>query len=218
MSLFQTVAEMKTRGEEVPEHLRDLPLQDSDIGPKRWENVCGHPLQPLVYCLEAVRVEFLHFASNFGLLDSDMLERLSGESVVTVPPATSRPKPAVDDLGIGSNPLKSFFPFDPYLLKNSFPFIQPLYRYWSGQGDVEASSIMESAVPTVRDDEDPMEDETEEFDVSSSDSDDENEEKFITQVPSQVPSTPPAFRGEIFSHSEAQTRNRSHSFESTGSW
>ena len=35
-------------------------------------------------------------------------------------------------LGTGSNPLDSFFPFDPYLLRNSSVYINDLYRGWRG--------------------------------------------------------------------------------------
>ena len=33
-------------------------------------------------------------------------------------------------IGSGENPLESFFPYDPYLLRESSKFIDPLYVYW----------------------------------------------------------------------------------------
>jgi RNA polymerase I-specific transcription initiation factor RRN3 len=36
----------------------------------------------------------------------------------------------VGGLGKGSNPLDSYFPFDPYLLQESYPFVHPYYRNW----------------------------------------------------------------------------------------
>ncbi|KAL7471672.1 hypothetical protein ACHAXS_011964 [Conticribra weissflogii] len=36
----------------------------------------------------------------------------------------------VGGLGRGSNPLDSFFPFDPYLLEKSYRFVHPYYRNW----------------------------------------------------------------------------------------
>jgi RNA polymerase I-specific transcription initiation factor RRN3 len=224
MDLYHSVTEMKQNGiENVPEHLRDLPLQDIDIGPKRWENICGHPLQPLLYCLEAVRVEFLQFALTFGLLDAEMVARLSGEFPVAVPTASvsaNGPEPGADSIaGNGSNPLKSFFPFDPYLLKNSFPFIQPYYRYWGGHSDAERSSVVEVTVPPVGDDEDPMEEEMEEHEVSSSDDDDdeEDEEKSLPAAKGTAASSV-AHDGDIVPPSVMQKRNRSQSIESAGSW
>jgi hypothetical protein len=38
-----------------------------DIGPQRWRFLCGHELQPLKYCLESVRLEFLHIADDLDL-------------------------------------------------------------------------------------------------------------------------------------------------------
>mmetsp|Transcript_30016 Transcript_30016/g.63181 ORF Transcript_30016/g.63181 Transcript_30016/m.63181 type:complete len:417 (-) Transcript_30016:27-1277(-) len=52
----------------------------------------------------------------------------------------------VGGLGRGSNPLDSFFPFDPYLLEKSYEFVHPYYRNWEdcilsmeedGDGDTE---------------------------------------------------------------------------------
>ena len=36
----------------------------------------------------------------------------------------------VGGLGKGSNPLDSYFPFDPYLLKSSHKYVEPYYRNW----------------------------------------------------------------------------------------
>ena len=48
----------------------DSPYADPesvDIGPQRWRFLCGHELQPLKYCLESVRLEFLHLAEDLDL-------------------------------------------------------------------------------------------------------------------------------------------------------
>ena len=37
----------------------------------------------------------------------------------------------VGGLGKGSNPLETFFPFDPYLLRRSYDFVEPHYRHWN---------------------------------------------------------------------------------------
>jgi RNA polymerase I-specific transcription initiation factor RRN3 len=224
MDLYQSVTEMKQNGiESVPEHWRDLPLQDIDIGPKRWKHVCGHPLQPTLYCLETVRVEFLQFALTFGLLDAEMVARLSVEVPVAVPTASASASRTVSGVESssdnGSNPLRSFFPFDPYLLKNSFPFIHPYYRYWGGQSDAERSSVVEVTVPPAVDDEDPMEEDMEEHEVSSSDSDEEDEERSLpTANGLAASSSQTSHHGDIVAPSEMQKRNRSLSIESAGSW
>merc|ERR1719223_1767980 len=39
----------------------------------------------------------------------------------------------------GSNPLDSFFPFDPYLLRRSYTFVDPHYRHWNGSATVDGA-------------------------------------------------------------------------------
>ena len=45
----------------------------------------------------------------------------------------------VGGLGHGKNPLESFFPFDPYLLRRSYAYIGEIYSEWSGREDKEPS-------------------------------------------------------------------------------
>ncbi|KAL3779367.1 hypothetical protein HJC23_005227 [Cyclotella cryptica] len=133
-----------------------------DLGPKRWKLICNHPLQPLKYCLESVRVEFLHVAEDLDLFLEDSLEdakqfldhlwcvndegnsNLRVNKIKTVSPSRKRSSiistaatqekkrldGGVGGLGKGSNPLDSYFPFDPYLLKVSYRHIHPYYRNW----------------------------------------------------------------------------------------
>jgi len=46
-----------------------------------------------------------------------------------------RQKGGVGGLGKGSNPLDSFFPFDPYLLRRSYPLIGKWYLSWEGSAE-----------------------------------------------------------------------------------
>jgi RNA polymerase I-specific transcription initiation factor RRN3 len=137
----------------------DSPYAQPDsvnLGPNRWKLICNHPLQPLKYCLESVRVEFLHVAEELDLFLEDSLEvqtesqeietkqfidhlwrvndegnsHLRVDKTKTVPPSRKRSSiistaatqekkrldGGVGGLGKGSNPLDSYFPFDPYLL------------------------------------------------------------------------------------------------------
>ena len=45
----------------------------------------------------------------------------------------------VGDVNCGSNPLDSYFPFDPYILRRSSRYVASpdIYRYWQGLGDGE---------------------------------------------------------------------------------
>jgi RNA polymerase I-specific transcription initiation factor RRN3 len=140
-----------------------------DIGMKRWTHLCSHHLHPLKYCLESVRGEFLLLADRFKLVEDALLGKLIIEDRKMASGSLNRaqvaPKKAtaiqtaatlerrrlvegVGGLGRGSNPLDSFFPFDPYLLRRSYKFINPFYRHWSGilseeesDGDNDESAV-----------------------------------------------------------------------------
>jgi RNA polymerase I-specific transcription initiation factor RRN3 len=162
-SLFYTVCQAAFyivcfRGSEAIEHYRhvrdgenhnDSDLSCIDIGSARWNRVCGHALQPLKYCLETVRAEFLQCARVFHLVDTsviDVVERqqlgsavkvrrkkIKGSRILT--PGLlekERQNGGVGGLGRGTNPLDSFFPFDPYLLRRSNTYVESYYLHWEG--------------------------------------------------------------------------------------
>jgi len=145
-----------------------------DVGPHLWEEMCQHPLQPLRYCLESVRIEFLHLARVSALFPPSLidslqksmdnhvhtkpLERLAAKATprrkkkpiaiqtdvmkmiqarqtndmaaAAVERTKTRMEGGVGGLGHGSNPLDSFFPFDPYLLCRSNSYVEQYYRDW----------------------------------------------------------------------------------------
>jgi len=132
-------------------------LGGMNIGSERWSRLCAHHLNPLRYCLESVRGEFLHVAGLLSLLKPALLQSLSEEdkemSTGARRPKNAKPrrsimtpallakkrlKEGVGGLGRGSNPLNSFFPFDPYLLRRSNIFIEGYYRHWGGSLEVIA--------------------------------------------------------------------------------
>jgi RNA polymerase I-specific transcription initiation factor RRN3 len=154
-SLYYTVAQaafyiMCFRGSEAWQYFKEEASEDScsdtDIGTARWQTLCSHELNPLKYCLESVRSEFLKLAEAYNLLSEDLRQSIMDDlSVKKVPkrkrimkittPATAeteRLKGGVGGLGKGSNPLDSFFPFDPYLLHDSHFMVEPIYRHWHG--------------------------------------------------------------------------------------
>lgn len=160
-----------------------------DIRPERWERLCSHPLNPLKYCLESVRLEFMELAANYKLLSEALrnailngpaqktvaLKRKRKSSAICTPATVEkeRLKGGVGGLGRGSNPLDSFFPFDPYLLRQSHDFIEPLYRHWDESAVANLPSVGEDddkdieqeddhdALESVEDDEYENEDEDE---------------------------------------------------------
>merc|ERR1711966_525425 len=42
-------------------------VESVDIGSSKWKFLCGHKYQPLKYCLESVRCEFLNLAEELDL-------------------------------------------------------------------------------------------------------------------------------------------------------
>ena len=130
--------------------------EDIDLGTARWTNVCNHDLQPLRFCLESVRSEFLHVTHAFGLIEEQVLDKLvhdakrmstgsvdkkAASSITTAATLEKQRRTGgVGGLGRGSNPLKSFFPFDPLLLRRSHAFIKPFYKHW--QGPVEEQDLL----------------------------------------------------------------------------
>lgn len=158
-SLFYTVCQaafyiMCFRGDEAVrfhEEVIDIYQDPSriDIGCERWTRLCQHPLNPLRYCLDSVRSEFLMVSRVLRLLQEDaqkqflqnsqgvMSSNLKAKKMVRkiATPAMQeieRRTGGVGGLGRGSNPLDSFFPFDPYLLRRSNQFIEPFYFHWPG--------------------------------------------------------------------------------------
>jgi RNA polymerase I-specific transcription initiation factor RRN3 len=127
-----------------------------NLSSNRWTFLCGHELQPLRFCLESVRSEFLHVAHFFNLIEHRVLQdlvadakrlstgRVNKKAACTISTAATlerrRQNGGVGGLGRGSNPLKSFFPFDPLLLRRSHEFVEPLYRHW--QGPVEEDDVL----------------------------------------------------------------------------
>ena len=158
-----------------------------NLGAKRWKAICKHPLQPLKYCLESVRVEFLHMAEDLNLFvdDSDCNDshsqqdetkqfiqslwsandqgKSTGQNKLVTPKrkrssiistAATQEKKRLDGgvggLGKGSNPLDSYFPFDPYLLKSSYKHVHPFYRNWEdcilSMDDLDDATTTETSV------------------------------------------------------------------------
>ena len=226
-SLFYTVCQaafyiMCFRGVEVVQFIRPSintndvndPSLHIDLGTTRWTKLCVHPLVPLKYCLESVRTEFLRISKLFSLLDNDILNQLINNemhngfhppqrkkktSLISTPATLEkeRLRGGVGGLGRGTNPLDSFFPFDPYLLLRSHSFIEPFYNHWDGgasadsyvPGDdndddaaiiVDGDSEDESTQQIL--DHDPNDDDS----ISDSDDDDGEEDDGTVDEPNNV--------------------------------
>jgi len=166
-----------------PEHI--------DIGTERWDRLCGHALEPLRYCLESVRSEFLQIAKLYQLLDPNLLDHLekadrrmaSGQKrkkkvtriITAATLEKQRLRAGVGGLGRGTNPLDSFFPFDPYLLFLSHGHVEPFYNHWGGSLREELVEEEDDGDVNIADDASAQSDTSDDAE-SDSDSDDDGDD------------------------------------------
>uniref|UniRef100_A0AAV1VIK5 RNA polymerase I-specific transcription initiation factor RRN3 n=1 Tax=Peronospora matthiolae TaxID=2874970 RepID=A0AAV1VIK5_9STRA len=131
-----------------------------------WERliVTSSGYCPLAYCQQTVATEFLNLVEAFDLVSEECLARV--DQTIGAVSATSREttksmerlkKPtagsAPASIVLGQRqPLETFFPFDPYLLRRSFRFVGPLYLYWKHADPTssENGELLESVKATVR--------------------------------------------------------------------
>ena len=141
-----------------------------------WENIILSKLYPLRYCLQSVRNEFIRLALSAELLSTEQINtlpsdiyqanELSVDKNVTFHSTgvllSKRNKNSSVKMGRGSNPLDTFFPFDPCLLKNLHGYIEKSYRLWYGipgvdlvQDDTEIDIDVDiSDIPGAQDNDD----------------------------------------------------------------
>jgi RNA polymerase I-specific transcription initiation factor RRN3 len=223
--------------------------QSVDIGPERWKFLCGHSLQPLKYCLESVRSEFLTLAQDLNLFYNDVGDddheggegginrrdeatkfieqlhtstslsssslhqeklkqtpsspfpkklKLSGtpksrRSTIISTAATQEKKRldgGVGGLGRGSNPLDSFFPFDPYLLKHSHEYVCPYFRNWQDCiltiDEEEEEYFVDSNYDDIPVEESVVNEEDSNSEAESDDDNDDNDDERIDDVESEI--------------------------------
>jgi hypothetical protein len=127
----------------------------------QWERILTSSLQPLRYCLHSVRFEFLRLIHHVGMIDEECWAVFPQDLLtVNVKPDTplsqtrKGSKPVYENAGQeayastahsgahttqagGINPLDSFFPFDPCLLKNCHQYISKHYRTWTDTYGIE---------------------------------------------------------------------------------
>ncbi|EFJ34285.1 hypothetical protein SELMODRAFT_405493 [Selaginella moellendorffii] len=110
----------------------------------RLQQLIEHKLCPLKVCLPSVVEEFVRQATAIQLISySGTVEPSSGFEVLSF-----------KSYG-GDNRLEMFFPFDPYLLRRSDRFIEPIFTHWSAAhsaNEVEEQSSDEEE-PVVEEEE-----------------------------------------------------------------
>ncbi|TDH72865.1 hypothetical protein CCR75_004068 [Bremia lactucae] len=119
---------------------------------------------PLAYCQQTVATEFLNLAEAFDLVSDECLERvdqaIGSASVSTSKSSKSMERSKKPTSGSSTattlldqrQPLETFFPFDPYLLRRSFQYIGPLYLYWKHADPTSPENCkrLESVKDTIR--------------------------------------------------------------------
>eukprot|EP00903_Cladosiphon_okamuranus_P012898 g12042.t1 len=129
-----------------------------------WQRLLTCTLFPLRRCLDTVRREFARLCCGLMeiYLEPDLVEHLAGISeerpqvsqTIAIGSSFSCSTPRSSSsmsmsgsmwtpsrvtkaggLGRGSNPLDSFFPFDPYLLRRSHAYVAGMYNSWKAQDD-----------------------------------------------------------------------------------
>ncbi|XP_029014696.1 RNA polymerase I-specific transcription initiation factor RRN3 [Betta splendens] len=97
------------------------------------ERIVMCQLNPLKVCLPSVTNMFAAITRKYQVVFCyTIIERNNRHALPVL-----RSSAGGDSVVTNTNPLDSFFPFDPYLLKRSSPMIQPLYQVWEDLADTE---------------------------------------------------------------------------------
>jgi RNA polymerase I-specific transcription initiation factor RRN3 len=86
-------------------------------------------------------VPFDKLVKDTKRMATGLVNKKAASSIATAATLEKRQQDGgVGGSGQGSNPLKSFSPFDPLPLSRSHEFIEPFYRHW--QGPVEEEDVL----------------------------------------------------------------------------
>jgi RNA polymerase I-specific transcription initiation factor RRN3 len=170
---------------------------------------------PLAYCQQTVATEFLNLVEALDLVSEACLERVD-LAIGTVSASGSKSaksmehskKPTAGSASASTligqrQPLETFFPFDPYLLRRSFRYIRPLYLYWKHADPTSSENfeLLESVKATIHQIQENAEEE---------DDDSEEEEDLADEDVSMAGSAPNAsYRAESFMGSLGRSCNMS---------
>ncbi|XP_028268436.1 RNA polymerase I-specific transcription initiation factor RRN3 [Parambassis ranga] len=114
------------------------------------ERVVMCQLNPLKVCLPSVTSMFAAITRKYQVVFCYTIIEKNNRSVLPV----VRSSVGGDTVTTNTNPLDSFFPFDPYLLKRSGPLIEPLYQVWEELTDIELLSTKSGQQASKEEDDD----------------------------------------------------------------
>uniref|UniRef100_A0A8C7IX48 RRN3 homolog, RNA polymerase I transcription factor n=1 Tax=Oncorhynchus kisutch TaxID=8019 RepID=A0A8C7IX48_ONCKI len=101
------------------------------------ERIVMCQLNPLKVCLPAVTNMFAAITRKYQLVFCYTIIERNNRHVLPV----VRSSVGGDCVSTNTNPLDSFFPFDPYVLKRSSKLIEPLYQVWEEPADTEVDTV-----------------------------------------------------------------------------
>uniref|UniRef100_A0A674CLQ5 RRN3 homolog, RNA polymerase I transcription factor n=1 Tax=Salmo trutta TaxID=8032 RepID=A0A674CLQ5_SALTR len=111
------------------------------------ERIVMCQLNPLKVCLPAVTNMFAAITRKYQLVFCyTIIERNSRHVLPVV-----RSSVGGDCVSTNTNPLDSFFPFDPYVLKRSSKLIEPLYQVWEEPcSDADEDDFLRGETPETK--------------------------------------------------------------------
>ncbi|XP_021414178.2 RNA polymerase I-specific transcription initiation factor RRN3 [Oncorhynchus mykiss] len=101
------------------------------------ERIVMCQLNPLKVCLPAVTNMFAAITRKYQLVFCYTIIERNNRHILPV----VRSSVGGDCVSTNTNPLDSFFPFDPYVLKRSSKLIEPLYQVWEEPADTEVDTV-----------------------------------------------------------------------------
>ncbi|KAI4891545.1 hypothetical protein NFI96_027825, partial [Prochilodus magdalenae] len=114
------------------------------------ERIVMSQLNPLKVCLPAVTNMFAAITRKYQLVFCyTIIERNNRQMLPVI-----RSSVGGDSLSTNTNPLDSFFPFDPYLLKRSGMLIEPIYQVWEEPSDCMVDTVKKDIRKGSAEDED----------------------------------------------------------------
>ncbi|RLN82508.1 hypothetical protein BBJ28_00014353 [Nothophytophthora sp. Chile5] len=194
-----------------------------------WERllVTSSGYCPLAFCQQTVATEFLNLVETFDLVSESCLDRvdqaIGGVSAKSSKAAKSMERSAKPTASSASaatllgqrQPLETFFPFDPYLLRRSFRFIGPLYLYWKHADPTSSENCktLEAVKATIR----QLQEEAEDEDDDAVDRDDESEdEDEDMSMAGSAPMAPASYRADSYMGSLGRSLGSSYDGEGFG--
>uniref|UniRef100_A0A8D0DI55 RRN3 homolog, RNA polymerase I transcription factor n=1 Tax=Salvator merianae TaxID=96440 RepID=A0A8D0DI55_SALMN len=105
-----------------------------------FERIVLCQLNPLKVCLPSIVSLFAAITRKYQIAFCDTIIEKNRRQVLPVVASSS----GGDCVETSTNPLDSFFPFDPYILKRSKKIIDPLYQFWEEQNAEEGKEPADS--------------------------------------------------------------------------